>query len=171
MTTTTTLPTGTWQLDTSATTVTVTAKKLKVITVPAALTVTGGTIEIDDDHQVVDVRIEADAASYASKNPKRNAHVVSEDFLDAASHPTISFNAGSLTSTADGYRANGTVTVKGTTSPIEVAVSDVAVDDTSGSFTATATIDRTVIGVDKMPSFVIDRDLQLTVAATATRTT
>ncbi len=72
MTTTTALPTGTWQLDTSATTVTVSARKMGMLTVPADLTVTTGTIEINDSHDVVSVNIAADAASYKSKNGKRN---------------------------------------------------------------------------------------------------
>ena len=45
-TTTTQLPTGTWTLDPTATTITVSAKKLGLFTIPATLTVVSGTIEI-----------------------------------------------------------------------------------------------------------------------------
>ncbi len=112
---------------------------------------------------------DADAASYTSKNPKRNDHVTSADFLDATNHPEIVFTAQAVTPSGAGYTAEGTVTIKGRTSPLELAVSDVAVDGATGSFTATATVDRKAVGVDKMPSFVIGRTLTIDIAATATK--
>lgn len=170
--TTTALPTGTWQLDPSATTITVAARKLGMFTIPAELTVTSGAIEIDSNQQVVTVAIEADAASYKSRNAKRNEHVLSDHLLDAGAHPTISFQTGAVVPTDDGdYSANGTVTIKGQTSPVVVSVTDVQFTGSDGSFTASATIDRKAIGVSKFPAFFIGRNLQLSVLATATRET
>ena len=167
MTTTTQLPTGTWTLDPSATTITVAARKLGLFTVPATLTVVSGTIDIDDDHQVTNVDIVADASSYTSRNPKRNEHITGADFLDADAHPTIAFRTGNVTSSAGGFTSNGTVTIKGQSSPIAVAVSNVDLDGATGSFVATATVDRTAIGVDKMPALVIGRRHDITVNARA----
>lgn len=168
MNTTLQLPSGTWTLDAS-TTVTISVKKLGFIDVPASLAITSGTVEINADHQVTSVDITADAASYTSKNPKRNEHVVGPDFLDTANHATIRLQASSATPAATGYTAAGTVTIKGQSAPIAVTISDVASNGDRGSFTATATVDRNAIGVDKMPSFIIGRNLQLTVTATATK--
>lgn len=165
--TTTQLPTGTWQLDPSATTVTVSVKKLGFINVPATLAVTSSSIEIDDDHQVANVDIVVDAASYASKNAKRNEHVLGPDFLDVENHPTIAFSTGRVAPGSAGYTSNGTVTVKGQSSPIDVTISDVEVSGTNGSFAATATVDRNALGVDKMPGLIVGRNLQLTVDAKA----
>ncbi len=159
------LPTGTWTLDPSATTISVTAKKLGMFTVPATLQVSAGTIEIDSDHQVTAIEVTADANSYTSPNAKRNDHIRSADFLDADNHPNLSFRAGSVTQAANGYRSDGSVTVKGQTSPLGLDIDNVEVGPDSGSFRATATIDRKAIGVDKLPSFVIGRRLQLTVNA------
>ncbi|MEL6982188.1 MAG: YceI family protein [Actinomycetota bacterium] len=167
-TTTTTLPTGTWVLDPS-TTITVTATKLGFLKVPATLALTSGTVEIDDQHQVTGVSVTADAGSYASPNDKRNEHVRSADFLAADDHPTIRFEAGTCRPSGSGYTADGSATVKGTTTPLAVTISDVTVTDGTASFTATATIDRTAVGVDKMPSFIIGRQLDLVVNASATR--
>ncbi len=141
----TSFPPGIWQLDPSATTVTVSAKHLLVATVPATLTVTDGTVEIDDAGQVVSVEVVADAASYTSKNPKRNKHVVGSDFLDTANHASIIFRTG--------------------------AVSNVEISGGTGTLTATATVDRRTLGVDKLPSLVIGNELQLSVSATAKKTT
>lgn len=169
-TTTTNLPTGTWSLDPS-TTITVTATKLGFMKIPAAIALTSGTVEIDDQHQVTGVSVTGDAGSYASKNDKRNEHVRSADFLDAEAHPTIHFEASACRPSGAGYIADGTVTIKGTTVPLTVTISDVTVGEGSSTatFTATATVDRNTIGVDKMPSLVIGRQLDLVVAASATR--
>lgn len=165
----TTLPAGTWQLDTDATAITVSVKKLGLISVPATLTVTSGTIEIDDRHQVSNVEIVADASSYVSKNAKRDEHVHGADFLDVSQHPAISFHAATVADSTGGYRATGAITIKGQSSPIDVTITDVTVDGERGSFTATATVDRKAVGVDKMPTFIIGRDLELTVSASATK--
>lgn len=161
------LPTGTWQLDADATTITVSVKSLGVITVPATLTVRSGAIEIDDRHQVGNVDIVADASSYTSKNAKRNEHVRGTDFLDATEHPNISFRTDKVDDGTGGYRATGTVDFKGKSSPVDIVIADVAVDGSRASFTATATVDRKAIGVDKMPTFVIGRDVELVVSASA----
>ncbi len=171
-TTTTTLPTGTWTLD-PATSITVTATKLGFIKVPATIALLSGTVQIDDQHQVTAVSATGDAASYTSPNAKRNDHVRGADFLATDDHPTIGFEASSIRPSGTGYTAEGTVTIKGITAPLTVTISDVAfaegADGPSASFTATATADRTALGVDKLPSFVIGRDLDLVVTATATR--
>ncbi len=170
MSNTTALPTGIWHLEPS-TTITTTVKKMGVITVPATLDLVSSTIEINADHEIVSVDVVADASSYASKNAKRNEHVVGEDFLDAAVHPTISFRADTVTADGSNYRAKGSVTVKGRTSPVDVTIADVNFTDTTGSFTASATIDRKTIGVDRMPTFIIGRELALSVTAKAAKTT
>ena len=165
----TVFPTGTWILDASSTTVTVAVRKLGVFTIPAELTVTSGSIEVNESGQVANVDIVVDASSYASKNAKRNEHVIGGDFLDAGKHPTITFRTGAVTATGGGHQAAGTVTINGTTSPIDVAVDDVEFTDLTGSFTATATVDRKAIGVAKMPAFIIGRRLGLTVTAAVER--
>lgn len=159
------LPAGTWTLDPARSTVTITAKKLGVITVPATLTVTSSSIEIGADHEVTAVEVVVDAASYTSSNDKRDEHVRSADFLDAEAHPEIVFRSGPLT----GLQADGTVTIKGGTYPVSVTVDQVVVDGESATFAATATVDRNSMGVDKLPSLVISRALQLSVSATAVR--
>ncbi|MBG7605418.1 MAG: YceI family protein [Actinobacteria bacterium] len=163
------LPTGKWQLDTAATTVTVSVRKLAIFDVAATLAVRSGTIEIDENHQVTSVDIVADAGSYTSRSAKRNEHVVSKDFLDAESHPDIRFQADTVISRGDGYQGKGTATVKGKSSPVDVAVSDVSFTDATGAFTVTAVIDRKAIGIDKMPTLVIGQTVELTVNAKVER--
>ena len=57
--------------------------------------------------------------------------------------------------------------MKGQTTPMNVTVSNVDVNGAAGSFVAAATVDRNTIGVDKMPTLIIGRHLDITVNATA----
>ena len=162
---TTQLPAGTWQVDTGATTVNVSVKKLGLFTIPATFAVTSGTIEVDANHEVTGVNITVDASSYSSKNAKRDKHVVGSDFLDTDNHATINFRAEHVSSadasnTSATYTSAGVVTIKGQSSAVDVAIAGV---------TATATVDRKAIGVGKLPTFVVGQDLQLEVAAIARR--
>ncbi len=161
------LPTGKWLLDAAATTVTVTATKLLFLKVPATLEVTAGTIDIDPNGIVTNVEIMASSGSYTSGNPKRNSHVHSGDFLDADNHPELVFRASAVKPAGDAYEADGSVTVKGNEFPLTVQISNVRFDAGTGSFDASATVDRNAVGVDKLPSLIIARNLELAVAAKA----
>ncbi len=165
---TTTLPAGVFTLDPARTTVDVTVKKLGFITVTGALDVTSGRIEIDETGSVTSVDVTVDAASYATGNDKRDTHVRSADFLDVEHHPEMTFHAERLSAEGDGYTAAGTVSVKGAAAPLSLDVADVASDASGGTFTATCTVDRNAIGVDKMPSFVIGKTLTIQISAAAT---
>lgn len=160
-----TIPPGTWRLDPVRTTMTVTAKKLGFINVPATLTVSSGTIEVDADRQVTWAEVIVDAGSYTSSMTKRDKHIRSADFLDAENHPNLVFRAGEVDQDPEGYRVEGSVTVKGRSFPIRVDISSIDFDARQGSFVAAATVDRNAIGVDKFPSLIIGRDLQVTITA------
>lgn len=165
----TTLPPGTWQIDPTSTTVTVSAKKLLLWTIPGTLTVSHGSIEIGADGQVAAADVVADAGSYTSKLARRNAEVVGSKLLDAASFPTIAFHADTVVPAATGFQATGTVTIKGRTSPISMIVSDVSTSESTATFRAEATVDRRDVGVDAMPSLIIGNELQLSISASARR--
>lgn len=165
---TTSLPAGSWSIDPASTTVTITVKKMKIITVPATLSVTSGTIGIADG-KVAEVDVVADASSYSSPNKKRNEHVIGADFLDASQHPTITYSVSAVQNIGDDAQIEGEVTIKGRSARVTFDVTDVRVDGDSATFAATAVVDRLDLGIDKMPAFVIGRDLDIAIAATAHR--
>ncbi|MEO0492385.1 MAG: YceI family protein [Actinomycetota bacterium] len=164
---TTTLPTGTWML-TPDTSVALTVKKLKLITVDATVAVDEGSITIGADGAVESVSAALDASSFASGNDKRDEHVRSDDFLDTEQHRAITFAATDTTAVDGAHRVAGELRIKGTAYPVSLTVDDVTVDGESGAFTATATIDRTAVGVAKMPSLVIAKMIDVTIAGRAT---
>ncbi|MEM9516491.1 MAG: YceI family protein [Actinomycetota bacterium] len=158
---------GTWTLDPAATTVTVSVKKLGLFTVSADLTVLDGQIEIDADGSVTGVSVQIDATSYRSPNDKRNEHVRGADFLDADNHPVLAFRADNIAADGTHYAVSGTVQVKGAESAMDAVVRDVEIQGDTAKFSLTAALDRTAIGVDKLPSIIVGNRLQLAVAATA----
>lgn len=162
------LPDGTWKLDADRTTVTVSVTKLAAFTVSATLDLIDGTVQVSDGH-VSDVHARVDSGSYRSPNAKRNEHVTGPDFLDAANHPEIRFSAASAEATSAGHVVTGTVSIKGKSFPLSITTHNIATVGNDGSFQASASVDRTAIGVGKMPAFIISHMLELTIDAHAHR--
>ncbi|MEO1055482.1 MAG: YceI family protein [Actinomycetota bacterium] len=158
---------GTWTIDPAATTVTVSVKKLGLFTVSADLTVLDGQIDIDSDGSVTGAAVQIDATSYRSPNDKRNEHVRGADFLDADNHPVLAFRADEIAPDGAQYTVSGTVNVKGAESAVVAVVRDVDVRGDAATFSLSAALDRTTIGVGKLPSLFVGNRLQLDVAATA----
>lgn len=157
------LPNATWTIDAAKTTVTATAKMMTAVAVPATFDVVSGSITIADG-QVAGVEVMVDATSYTSSIAKRNKDVKAKGFLDAANYPTITFTA----SGGSEEKVAGEVTIKGTTVPLTFSVSEVDVQGSAATFTATTMVDRFAVGVDKSPAFVIAKDVAVEVNASAT---
>ena len=160
----TSLPSGTWTIDPNATTVTATAKMMKLIDVPATFDVRSGTITIVDG-RIEAVHVVLDAASYSTGNAKRDNHVTSPDFFDADNHPTFEFKA---TAGDDTALILGQIARSGQTTPASFEVSDLRIEQETASFIATATVDRAKLGITKMPPFVIGNEIVVSVEASAT---
>lgn len=157
--------TGTWTIDTAKTTVTATARMLSLADVPATFQVTSGSISIVDG-ALTAVEVVADATSYTSSISKRNKDVTTQKgLLDATTYPTITFTA----SGGSERQVSGEVTIKGTTVPLTFSISGLTIADTTATFEATTTLDRFSVGVNKSPAFVIGKDIEVRVSASATK--
>lgn len=80
----------------------------------------GGYFDADNPGRShLELRI--DAASVDTRNPERDAHLLSSDFLDLATYPTITFQSTSVVAEGDTkYRVLGSLTVRGVTRPVAV---------------------------------------------------
>jgi polyisoprenoid-binding protein YceI len=58
------------------------------------------------------------ADSVDTKNKKRDEHLRSGDFFDAANHPSITFAVDSIKLSGEGARVTGSLTVRGRTKPV-----------------------------------------------------
>jgi polyisoprenoid-binding protein YceI len=89
-----------------------------------------------------------DAASLWTGQPERDEHLRSEDFLDVARFPTITFRSTRVEPLArNEYRVTGDLTIRGVTRPVTLDARYLGqgrspFEDTRAGFTATTRLDR-----------------------------
>jgi polyisoprenoid-binding protein YceI len=93
-------------------------------------------------------RLEIGSASLNTKNAKRDKHLASADFFNAANHPSIVADLTSATRTGDRVAVQGTLTVAGVTRPLSFTAT--LADVTPAAFTMRAegvVVDRADFGL------------------------
>ncbi len=144
----------TWDIDTSHSSVGFTVRHLVIAKVRGQFARWAGTLAVDETHPAdshVEVRIEA--ASIDTRDAKRDAHLRSPDFLDAAHHPELTFvSTGVEAAGPDRYRMTGDLVIRGVTHPVtlDVELQGRARDPWGGEravFSAKTAIDRTPWGL------------------------
>jgi polyisoprenoid-binding protein YceI len=113
-----------WNLDPSHSTAHFGVRHMMISTVRGHFEKVTGTVtidEIDPTKSQIDVAI--DAASVATRDPKRDGHLRSADFFDVENHPTITFRSTKIVSAGkDGYSVTGDLTIRGTTKSVTLDV-------------------------------------------------
>jgi len=142
--------TGTWDLDPAHTRLGFAARHAMVATVRGGFAVFSGQLQLDEadpTRSSAEVRIEA--ASIATGNEQRDAHLRSPDFLDVETYPELLFHSTRVEpgDDADEYRVIGELTVKGRSHPVvfHLEYQGTAVDpfgNRRAGFEAKATINR-----------------------------
>jgi polyisoprenoid-binding protein YceI len=117
-------PTTTWDIDTSHASAAFKVRHLMVARVRGELGPVTGTVVIDEQditRSQVDVTI--DAAGINSREPKRDEHLRSADFLDVANHPNITFRSTAVRAGRGGrLDITGGLTIRGITHPVTIEV-------------------------------------------------
>jgi polyisoprenoid-binding protein YceI len=86
---------------------------------PGTFTQWGGTIIADPDNLASgSVQVDIQTASLTTHHERRDNHLRSDDFFDAANHPVITFRSTRVEATADRLRVHGDLTIRGTTRPV-----------------------------------------------------
>ena len=124
-------------------------KHMMITNVKGAFDTFEGTIVYDaEDPSASSVQFTLEVASIDTRNQKRDDHLRSEDFFDAANHPQITFKSTRVSKKGDKWVAGGDLTIRGVSKPIElVFVVNGPLQNPWG---------QTVIGFDIEP-LVIDR--------------
>jgi polyisoprenoid-binding protein YceI len=146
--------TTTWTIDPAHSGVHFSIKHLVVATVRGQFDKVSGTV-ILDPHSLERSSIQAtiEAASINTREPQRDAHLRSADFLDVERYPSIEFQSTKLARTSDGFTVTGNLTIHGVTRPVVLTVEagDAEVKDPHGNLkrgaSATAKINRKDFGL------------------------
>jgi polyisoprenoid-binding protein YceI len=116
-------PAGTWQLDTTHSTVGFQVPYLAG-TFNGQFRDVDGRLAVGDDGAVLTGA--ARVASVDVKDENLNAHLQSPDFFDAERHPELRFAAEDIDLDGDAVNVRGEITIKGVTKPVEVTGTAVA---------------------------------------------
>ena len=87
------------------------------------LEVKGSYVFDEEARTLTDLSVTIDPASVFTNNAKRDEHVRSQDFLDAARHPAITFvGTGAEPTGFDTGKVTGDLTIRGVTRPVTLDV-------------------------------------------------
>ncbi|MGW7270917.1 YceI family protein [Streptomyces sp. NPDC054864] len=161
---------GTYEIDTAASTVSFRTRTVfGLFPVRGSFGISRGRITVADavEESSVDVTVGTD--SFDSGLERRDRHVTSADYLDAAEHPEIGFRSRRVTrSASEAAVLQGELTVRGVTRPVAVSIGRVALNGRRLTVEGTATIDRYAFGVTTAKGMTGRRlKIQLSVEAVA----
>ncbi len=121
-----------------------------------------------DDFSDASFSLTADVNSVNTDNERRDGHLKTPDFFDAAKFPTISFKSKSFTKVADRkYKLVGDLTMHGVTKAISL---DATLNGTTtnrqgkkvAGFKVTGTLNRNAFGIGaSMPSAMLSEEVEL----------
>jgi polyisoprenoid-binding protein YceI len=150
---TTSIPAGTWAVDTSHSTIGFVARHMMVAKVRGRFKDFTADIVIAENPLESRVDATVQMASVDTNDETRDNHLRTNDFFDIENHPTMTFRTTSIEPDGDNYKLNGDLTVRGVTKPVtfDLEVGGVGKDpwgNTKAGFSATTTINRKDFGVE-----------------------
>ena len=143
---------GHWAIDPTHSSVEMSVRHLGLSRVRGAFRSFSGGIDVADRPEDSSVQVSIDPASVDTREPARDDHLRSPDFLDVAAHPTIDFRSTRVAGSGERWQVEGDLTIRGTTRPVtlDVTFEGVENDPWGGSraaFSATTELDREVFGL------------------------
>jgi polyisoprenoid-binding protein YceI len=173
---------ATWTLDPPHSNVQFSVRHMMLSNVRGEFTKVSGTVEGDPGAPAAaTISATIDAASINTREPKRDEHLKSADFLDVAKFPTITFKSKRIEPAGSGkFKVTGDLTLHGVTKEVVLDVSDLTppVKDPMGKTRAGATastkIDRKDFGINWSKAMdngglVVGNDIAITIDVEATQ--
>jgi len=112
-----------WKLDPVHCHVQFSVRHVMVSNVKGVFSKVTGTVSLDEaDFTRSRVEVEMDATSLDTREPQRDAHLKSADFLDVEKFPTLKFRSTRIVPEGEGYSMQGDLTIHGVTHPVKLAV-------------------------------------------------
>ena len=106
-----------WEIDPVHSNAQFSVRHLMISNVRGEFSKVTGVIQLDEkDISKSTVEVTIDATTIDTREPKRDAHLKSPDFLDAATYPTMTFKSKKIARAADGkLKLTGDLTVRAVT--------------------------------------------------------
>lgn len=116
----------TWKIDPVHSHIEFSVKHLMITTVKGRFTGVDGTVSIDqDDLSKSDVEVRIDASTIDTREPQRDAHLRSADFLDADKFPALTFTSTRVSEhKGSRFTLAGKLTIRGVTRDVVLNVTD-----------------------------------------------
>jgi polyisoprenoid-binding protein YceI len=172
---------GTWNIDPVHSHIGFVARHLMVSKVRGNFTKFEGQIITAADPLQSTATATIDTTSFDTSNEQRNSDVKSENFLDVANHPTMTYRSTGVRREGDDLIVDGDLTIKGITHPVAltVEVNGFGPDPYGGTragFSATGEINRNDYGITMnvaLPTggVMISEKIQLAIEVEATLAT
>jgi polyisoprenoid-binding protein YceI len=116
----------TWNVDRSHSWVGFSVKHMMVTNVRGEFGAFKGTVTTEgDDAATAKIDVTIDTASIDTRDAKRDEHLRSADFFDAANQPTIRFVSTGVEKAGSGLKLKGDLTMRGVTKPVVLDVTEV----------------------------------------------
>lgn len=114
----------TWVIDATHSNIGFTVTHLAISQVDGKFTnFEGSLVQEGEALEGATVSFSADVASIDTDNEKRDGHLQSPDFFDAANHPKVSFTSTAFEKTGENtYKLTGDLTMHGVTKPVTLDV-------------------------------------------------
>lgn len=129
--------TSTWQVDPAHSAAQFSVRHMMISNVKGEFSHVSGTALLDEsDLSRSSVEISVDTTTVDTREPRRDAHLRSADFFDAANFPAMIFRSKQITRLGEGrYQLTGDLTIRGTTREVifEIEGPTAAVKDPQGS--------------------------------------
>jgi polyisoprenoid-binding protein YceI len=172
---------GTWNIDPVHSHVGFVARHLMVSKVRGNFTKFEGQIVTAADPLQSTATATIDTTSFDTSNEQRNNDIKSENFLDVANHPTMTYRSTGIRRDGDDLIVDGDLTIRGITHPVAltVEVNGFGPDPYGGTragFSATGEINRNDYGITAnmvLPTggVMVSEKIQLTIEIEATLAT
>ena len=113
-----------WDVDPVHSVVSFSVRHMMVSTVRGNFTEFTGALEgTGSDVTTAKINVTIDAASVSTREPKRDAHLMSPDFFDVAKFPTLTFVSKKIARAGDGkLKVTGDLTIHGITKEVVLEV-------------------------------------------------
>lgn len=118
-----------WKVDPIHSSVGFSARHLMVANVRGVFEQVAGTVRCDPQHpETAEVDVTIAAASVHTREPQRDQHLCSADFLDVEKHPQIAFRSTALRRRAGVLELVGELSLRGVTRPVTLEVTEISAE-------------------------------------------